>query len=95
LKKEPSIHDFERAIKREYGCLSALHSRRVVNEVFPERSVWEGEVLTFDLLNHPTYARCYAWAMDGEVTAVIHEGPVDSPRAAVRAVMGADTSEKP
>ena len=46
--------------------------------------MWQGEVLTFDLLNHPTAARCYAWAVDGNVTAVLHDGPVDSPRAAVR-----------
>ncbi len=95
LKNETSVHDFEQAIKREHGCLSAFNSRRVVHEVFPEQPVWEGEVLTFDLLNHPTHARCYVWAVDGQVTAVLHEGPVDSPRAAVRAVIGADKSGKP
>jgi hypothetical protein len=94
LKQKTSIHDFERAIKREYGCLSALHSRRVVNELFQEHS-WQGEVLTFDLLNHATAARCYAWAVDGEVTVMLHDGPVDSPRTAVRSFVEAEHSQEP
>jgi len=94
LSKETSIHDFERAIKRIYGCLSALHSRRIVNELFRERAVWHGEVLTFDLLNHSTAARCYAWATDGEVTVVLHDESVDSPRAAVRAFMEDEQARK-
>ena len=28
---------------------------------------------------------CYAWEVDGEVTAVLHTGPVESPQDAVRA----------
>lgn len=82
--KDTSVQDFETAIKGAHGCLSALHSRRVVREAFPGRPVWEGEVLTFDLLNHPTAARCYAWVEEGRVTTVLHDGSVDSPRAAVR-----------
>ena len=83
MSSKTSIHDFERAIKQAFGCLSALHSRRVVHELFRD-TVWEAEVLTFDLLNHPTAARCSAWSIDGKVPAVLHDGPVDSPRAAVR-----------
>ena len=30
----------------------------------------------------------YAWSVDGRVTAVLHEGPVDSPQAAVRTAIG-------
>jgi hypothetical protein len=42
-------------------------------------------VLVFVLTDHPTARYCYAWEVDGRVTAVLHEPPVDSPRAAVRA----------
>jgi hypothetical protein len=47
--------------------------------------VWEGEVLIFDLRGHPDATTCYAWEVDKNVTAVLHQGPVDSPEAAVRA----------
>ncbi|NIM01824.1 MAG: hypothetical protein GTN89_13560 [Acidobacteria bacterium] len=86
--KEPSIHDFEVAIKSQYDCLSALNSRELVCEALPGKPCWEGEVLTFDLLNHPTAARCYAWAVEGRITTVLHDGAVDSPRAAVRSQIG-------
>ncbi len=49
------------------------------------RRSWEGEVLVFDLEDHPTAPRCYAWEVDGEVTAVLHQGSVKSARDAVRA----------
>ena len=52
------------------------------------------EVLSFSLLGQPAGATfCYAWEVDGEVTAVLHEGPVDSPLAAVRAAIMADAPE--
>ena len=83
MEKEVSVHEFEQAIKQEHECLSALHSRKFVHEN-QGQAVWHGEVLTFDLLNHPISQRCYAWTADGRITVVLHEGPVDSPEAAVR-----------
>ena len=56
-------------------------------ETFQGATVWEGEVLVFQLQGHPTAQRCYAWEVDGEVTAVLGEGPVDGPQAAVRAAI--------
>lgn len=47
-------------------------------------------MLVFELLGHPTAPRCYAWEVDGEVTAVLEEPPVDSPAAAVRASIVAE-----
>ncbi len=42
-------------------------------------------MLVFDLIGHPTVLTCYAWSVEDEVTAVLHEGPIDSARKAVRA----------
>ena len=36
-------------------------------------------------LDHPSARLCYAWEVDGEVTALLGGGTVDSPIAAVRA----------
>ncbi len=64
-----------------------MRERVRVREEFQGQTVWEGEVLVFYLLDHPTAPWCYAWSVDDRVTAVLHEGPVDSPEAAVRAAI--------
>ena len=61
--------------------------------------MWEGEVQIFHLHGHPKAALCYAWSYtidDSEkrrIVAVLHQGPVDSPVAAVRAAIVQDQSE--
>ena len=82
---ELPIPGFEHAIQATHGTRSRLLSRERVQEHFERRPVWTGEVLVFELLDHPTASKCYAWEVDGQVTAVLHEFPVYSPRAAVRA----------
>ncbi len=44
-------------------------------------------MLVFRLEGHPTARFCYAWEVDGKVTAVPHEPPVDTLLAAVRAAI--------
>jgi hypothetical protein len=44
-------------------------------------TVWEGEVLIFDLLDHATAPKCYAWEVDGQVTTVLHEALVHESQA--------------
>ena len=83
------IPEFEHAIRATHGVRSQLRERVRVVETFEGETVWEGEVLVFEFLDHPTAPRCYAWEVDGRVTAVLHEPPVDSPRAAVRAAIAA------
>ena len=84
------IPAFEHAIRAMHSAGSRLIDRVRVDERFEGAPVWDGEVLVFELLGHPTAPRCYAWEVDGEVTAVLHEPPVDSPAAAVRASVMAD-----
>ena len=78
---------FQKAIQATHGAQAELVERVPVDERFEGEPVWQGEVLVFELLDHPTAPRCYAWEVDGEVTAVLHTGPVDSPLAAVRAAI--------
>ena len=44
-------------------------------------------MLIFELEGHASSRLCYAWEVDGKVMAVLHEPPVDSPQAAVRAAI--------
>lgn len=76
---------FEHAIRAMHGTGSRLLARERVNERFEGQPVWAGEVLVFELVGRPTAQRCYAWEVDGEVTAVLGEPPVDSAAAALRA----------
>ena len=87
---ELSVHEFSEAIRATHGADARLAYRASVHETFDGQTVWEGEVLVFDLLDHPTARKCYAWSVDGRVTAVLNEGPVDSARAAVRAAITAE-----
>ncbi len=82
---ELPIAAFQKAIQATQGCRSALRERVPIREELRGQPVWEGEVLVFDLIGHSTALTCYAWSVDQQVTVVLHEGPVNSPRAAVRA----------
>ena len=82
---EQPISEFEKAIQATHGCRSALRERVEVRETFRGETTWEGEVLVFDLIGHPTATTCYAWSVDNEVTAVLNDWLVDSPSKAVRA----------
>ena len=82
---EIPLVQFQEAIYATHGAQAQLVSRERVCESHDGEPVWEGEVLVFTLRSHATASLCYAWEVDGKVTAVLGEGPVDSPLAAVRA----------
>ena len=94
-----SKQSLRRAILKLHGCASIWVETIPVRETFEGQSVWEGEVHIFKLRGHPTATRCYAWAspVDGSdklrYYAVLHEPPVDSPEAAVRASIVQDRKE--
>ena len=52
-------------------------------------------MLAFELDGHPTASRCFAWEVDGQVTAVLAEGPVQTAQDAVRASIMSDAAEEP
>lgn len=71
-----------------------------VTETFQGKTVWDGTVEVFDLIGHPTAKRAYAWAHETDqgktrYVAVLHEGKVDSPVAAVRAAIVAEHRKLP
>ncbi len=85
------IEALQSAIRDLHGCESTHAYSVPVKETFEGQTVWEGIVEVFALQGHPTATRCYVWSHavdDSEkrrYVAVLHEGPVDSPEAAVRA----------
>lgn len=87
---EIPLQTFENAIQATHGAKAHLIARERVSEAFEGQPVWEGEVLVFELEGHASASRCYAWEVDGEVTAVLGEGPVKSASDAVKASIMAD-----
>ena len=83
-------------VERKHGG-SAQFARSVpVRETFEGKAVREGVVHVFDLVGHPNATRAYAWSspIEGSTKrrffAVLHQPPVDSPQAAVRAAIVAE-----
>ena len=77
------------AIHAAHGVQSDLLSRESVVEDF-EGEIWDGQVLVFGVAGHPAANLCYAWEIDGNVTAILGVPPIDSPQAAVRAGISAE-----
>ena len=84
---EKPLWYFEKAIQATHGAKASLVRREMVVERFQGEVAWQGEVLVFALQGHPSARWCYAWEVDGEVTAVLHATPVVSAVSAVRAIM--------
>jgi hypothetical protein len=83
------------AVERMHGGTAQLAQSVPVLETF-EGKLWEGVVHVFDLTGHPTATRAYAWSSPVEGStkrrffAVLHQPPVESPQAAVRAAIVAE-----
>lgn len=89
------------AVERMHGGSATLAQSVPVRETFDGKPVWEGVVHVFDLTGHPTATRAYAWSspIEGSTkrrfVAVLHQPPVDSPQAAVRAAIVAEHKRHP
>ena len=87
------------AIRSMHGVEATWIASVPVTEDFKGETVWDGAVEVFELHGHPTATRCYAWSHavdDSErrrFVAVLHQGPIDSPQAAVRAAIVQEARE--
>jgi hypothetical protein len=87
----------QKAIEGLHRCSARLAESVPIKEWHEGNAVWEGVVHVFDLEGHPTASRVYAWSSPIEETtdkrrffAVLHQPPVTSPAAAVRAAIVAE-----
>ena len=93
---EVEADQLKEAVEIMHGGAAQLAQSVPVCETFEGKIVWEGAVHVFDLTGHPTATRAYAWSSPIEgstkrrVFAVLHQPPVDSPEAAVRAAIVAE-----
>jgi hypothetical protein len=86
------ISDLQDVIRKLHGVESRHVESVRVKETFQGKTVWEGVVEIFELIEHANAKRVYAWAHDGKhpkksSVAVLHVAPITSPEAAVRAAI--------
>lgn len=87
-----SIEALQKAILDLHGYKATWIESVPVKEVFEGETVWEGIVQVFEI-DHPKFKCCYAWShgLDNSKKrrffAVLHQGAIDSPEKAVRAVI--------
>jgi len=92
-----STSELKHAIESQHNCQAAFLQSVTVKEEFEGRTVWEGAVSVFTLVGHPKASKAYAWShpVEGSTKhryyAVLHVPPVDSPQAAVRAAIVAES----
>lgn len=93
---EVEADQLKQAVEQMHGASATLVQSVPVHETIEGKPVWEGVVHVFDLTGHPTVSRAYAWSspIEGSTKrrffAVLHQPPVDSPQAAVRAAIVAE-----
>ena len=97
---EVAAPDLKAVIEGQHGGLATLTEVVSVNEMLEGRPVWEGLVHVFDLEDHPSATRAYAWSSPIEGSdkrrfyAVLHLGGIRSPEDAVRAAIVAEHRRK-
>jgi|HubBroStandDraft_2_1064218.scaffolds.fasta_scaffold363410_2 hypothetical protein len=95
------VDQLREAVEKMHDGTATLTQAVPVREIFEGKPVWEGVVHVFRLTGHPTALYAYAWSspIEGSTKrrffAVLHQPPVDSPQAAVRAAIVAEQRSKP
>jgi hypothetical protein len=83
-------------VESQHGGRATLAQSEYIKEIYKGVTVWEGVVRIFDLTEHPTATRAYAWSSPIEGSekrrffAVLHQGAIKSPLDAVRAAIVAE-----
>jgi hypothetical protein len=88
------LEELREVIRRLHGADAAHVESVPVKETFRGKTVWEGVVEVFDLHDHPTASRVYAWTESADDpdrakhhVTVLHSHPIESARQAVRAAI--------
>ena len=91
----------QQAIRKAHGCETWHVKAEPVKETFQGKTVWEGVVEVFALVDHPKAKLCYAWAhaegdvgQEVRVVTVLGLPPVDSPLKAVQVAVVADSKTR-
>ena len=96
---EADADQLRRAFEGLHRCSARLTESVPVVETHNGDIVWEGLVHVFELTDHPTASRAYAWSSPIEgsdrrrLFAMLQEGPIKSPLDAIRAALLAQSGK--
>lgn len=88
---QTEIDQLKHTIENQHGGQTHFVEAQTVKETLDGQLVWEGMVCVFDLQDHPSTTRAYAWSSpvkgssDRRFFAVLHLGSIRSAQDAVRA----------
>jgi len=93
------IAKLQKVISHLHGCESTHISTTPIREFFQGKLIWDGEVETFAVKDHPVASMCYAWGFrdeDGKnhYMAVLRISPVNSPQSAVKAAIASQVKNE-
>ena len=97
---DANTDQLKQAVEHQHGGTAIFVEVVPVEETFEGHPVWEGVIHVFDLDDHPSATRAYAWSspIEGSTKrrffAVLHLGGIQSPQDAVKAVIVAENSAK-
>lgn len=86
------LDNLKRAVEAMHGCKGTHTGTATVHEQMDGKTVWKGNVESFDLDGHPKATKAFAWGWKyeaGEIRylAVLNVPPINSPREAVQAAI--------
>ena len=95
-----NIKELQKVIRKLHGSFATHVETVPVVETFNGQTIWEGEVEVFDLHDHPTAPRAYAWSHDTDdpdvprrSVTVLHVPPATTPLRAVQVSIASDVRE--
>ncbi len=93
MSTEVSIEELRKAVEHMHPCRASWLKSELVQDKFQGRTAWNGIVQVFELSDHPSATRCYAWSSPVEGSekrrffAVLQIPPVETALDAVRAAI--------
>jgi hypothetical protein len=97
---EVPTDELKHAVESQHGGTATFLQFVPVHEEHNGQTVWDGRVAVFELRGQPDgMFRAYVWSHETEggkrrFFAVLHGGPIKSPREAVRAAIVAEARGK-
>jgi hypothetical protein len=94
-----STIELKKAVESQHGGTATLAQTVPVREIHDHQTIWDGVISVFDLAGHPDAKQAYAWSYElpggrRQFFAMLHAGPITSPRDAVRASIVAEHGAK-
>lgn len=100
VNRKEYLERLKLAVEHLHNCAARYCTTSAVTEVFQGKTIWQGDVEVFDLINHPKAKRAYAWShLDGKndtdekFIAVLEIPPVVSPETAVKVAIASEVKQ--